>query len=140
MRILMLAALLATGLCAQTQPPVVIQPEQAQRSQWISAPGKVVVLDSTVDAAAAPQQPQVPQSQPGVNKAFPWVGQLRRAGGTPNFLTIRPSQPASQCAIPLLNVAGARSFTGDPKMPLPAPRLNPDPKMVIHTMPVCPQR
>jgi len=118
MRLFVLAALLMPGLFGQTT---------------ISAPAKAIEIElpdvtPPDQAAPAPNRAETPQSKT-------WV--MKMSG---KDLVINTTQPASVCAIPLLNAGSAQSFHGDPKIELPKSERAIDPKMVIKAMPICPKR
>jgi hypothetical protein len=129
MRILVFAALLGSGLCAQTPPVKPFEP-------------------SPEPQAAIPVQP----SNPAGNRRFfslptPMIVTPNNMGGrvwpgiVPNVFGHVTLAPGRACAIPLLNVVPKSGFHGDPKIAIMGPQTlaNIDHMPLIQAVPVCPQ-
>ena len=120
MRILMLAALLGSGLCAQTPPAKPIEP----------APGPQAETPAPTSNPAALEQKQK------LDWHFVWPSATPNKRG--RLVLLAPRQP---CAIPLINVAPKGGFTGDPKIAILGSRTlaNIDHMPLIQGAPPCPE-
>ena len=144
MRILVLAALLGSGLCAQT--PLV------QPSEPAPAPQAATLVQTPNPAAGELKQ--------GLNQRFVWPLNRRflspptpmfvtpdNQGGrvlpgiTPNVFGRAMLAPGRACAIPLLQVLPKGGFSGDPKIAVMGSqtRANIDHMPLIQGVPVCPR-
>ncbi len=136
MRILVLAALLSSGLCAQTEPVKPFEPA-----------------------------PELPAANPvQTSNPAPWQQKQefnRRFFLPPNQMLVKPNNkggrvwpsiipfvsgrvtpaPGQACAIPLLNVLPSGGFTGDPKIAILGSQThaNIDHMPPIKGVPTCPQ-
>jgi hypothetical protein len=133
MRILVFAALLGSGLCAQTPP---VQPfEPAPEPQ---AASRV----QTSNPAALEQKQEL-------NRPFVWPFKQRFSSpSTPMIVTPNnkggrwlPPVPGRACAIPLLNVVPKSGFNGDPKIAIMGSQApaNTDHMPLIQGVPACTQ-
>ena len=132
MRILMLAALLGSGLDAQTPPAKPFEP----------APEPQAETPVPTSNPAALEQKQK------LDLRFVWPSATRdKKGGlllsaivsyTSGHATLAPSQA---CAIPLINVAPKGGFTGDPKIAILGSQTlaNIDHMPLIQGAPPCPE-
>ena len=136
MRILVLAALLGGGLCAQTEParpfepapelpaatpvqtsnPAPLQQKREFNRRFFSPPTRMFVKPNNKGGRVWPS-------------IIPFVS---------GHVTLAPSQA---CAIPLLNVLPSGGFTGDPKIAILGSQTlaNIDHMPLIKGVPVCPQ-
>ena len=133
MRILMLAALLGSGLCAQTPPPA--QPfEPAPEPQ--------------AETPAPTSNPAALEQKQKLNWRFVWPSATpNKKGGLllPAIISYAYGHamlaPRQACAIPLINVAPKGGFTGDPKIAILGSRTltNIDHMPLIQGAPPCPE-
>ena len=144
MRILMFAALLGSGLCAQTPPDKPFEP----------APEPQAGTPAQTSNPAALEQKQ------RLDWRFVWPSN-RRFFSPPTRMFVKPNNkggrvwpsiipfvsgqvplaPGQACAIPLLNVLPSGGFTGDPKIAILGSQTlaNIDHMPLIKGVPVCPQ-
>ena len=133
MRILVLAALLGSGLCAQTEPVKPFEPAP-------EPPAATPVQTSNPAALELKQE---------LNRRFVSAFDRRfYSPATPMVVTpnnkggrwLSPA-PGRACAIPLLNVAPKGGFNGDPKIAIMGSQTlaNIDHMPLIQVVPVCPQ-
>ena len=132
MRILMLAALLGSGLCAQTPPDKPLEP----------APGPQAETPVPASNPAALEQKQRldwrfvwPSATPNKKGRLVLPAIIADAYGHATLV------PRQACAIPLINVAPKGGFTGDPKIAILGSRTlaNIDHMPLIQGAPACPE-
>ena len=132
MRILMLAALLGSGLGAQTPPAKPLEP----------APEPQAETPVPASNPAALEQKQ------RLDWRFVWPsatpnkkGGLRLSAIVPYASGRAGLAPRQACAIPLINVAPKGGFTGDPKIAILGSRTlaNIDHMPLIQGAPPCPE-
>ena len=136
MRILVFAALLSGGLCAQTPPAKPVEP--------VPAPPAAVAVQSP-DPAALEQNWELPRRfvppPTSIIVTPDDTGRLVLPAITPYVFGHAKLAPGHACSIPLINVAPRGGFTGDPKIVLPGSKRlgNVDHMPVIQGSPPCPQ-
>jgi hypothetical protein len=132
MRILMFAALLGSGLCAQTPPDKPFEP----------APEPQAGTPAQTSNPAALEQKQ------RLDWRFVWPSATPdKKGGLvlPAIVAYAyghaPLVPRQACAIPLINVAPKGGFTGDPKIAILGSQTltNIDHMPLIPSAPPCPE-
>ena len=132
MRILMFAALLGSGLCAQTPPAKPFEP----------APEPQAETPVPTSNPAALEQKQ------RLDWRFVWPSATPNKKGGLVLAAIVPFAyghatlvPRQACAIPLINVAPKGGFTGDPKIAIlgSQTRTNIDHMPLIQGAPPCPE-
>jgi len=136
MRILVLAALLCGGLCAQTPPAESLEPAPAP-------PGAIPVQAS--NPAAVEQNLERLRhliSQTNSIVVTPrGTGRSVLSAIVPFLSGHAEPAPGQTCSIPLINVGPKGGFTGDPKIVIPGSKRtgNLDHMPVIQGSPPCPQ-
>ena len=132
MRILMFAALLGSGLCAQTPPAKPIEPAPEPQAE---------TPVPTSNPAALEQKQRLdwrfvwPSATPNKKGGLPLPAMVAYAYGHASLVS------RQACAIPLINVAPKGGFTGDPKIAILGSRTltNIDHMPLIQGAPPCPE-
>ena len=132
MRILMFAALLGSGLCAQTPPAKPFEPAPEPQAE---------TPVPTSNPAALEQKQRLdwrfvwPSATPNKKGGLPLPAMVAYAYGHASLVS------RQACAIPLINVAPKGGFTGDPKIAILGSRTltNIDHMPLIQGAPPCPE-
>ena len=132
MRILMFAALLGSGLCAQTPPAKPFEPAPEPQAE---------TPVPTSNPAALEQKQRLdwrfvwPSATPNKKGGLPLPAMVAYAYGHASLVS------RQACAIPLINVAPKGGFTGDPKIAIlgSQTRTNIDHMPLIQGAPPCPE-